>query len=391
MGDREGEHRPERVHRRQEVGLARQQGDDRDPGEDDDRDVGGAEGRVDLAQPLGQLAVLAHRVGQPRDPDQAGVGGDQEDHRGEDADVNAKDVGEPGAEAEVLDDPEDRVVGEGRAELGRVVAGGVVGDRHRREGDHRDQQVEAEHREDDEADAARDRPRGVLRLLGHVGDRLDPGVGDHPDRDPEREVAPGRGDAEMDVVDQHLGAEDEEQPDQDEHHLGREVGDRQDQVEFGRLLRAVHVERGEAGDQDRAADDVSRAVPERVPEDRQVVGDEEGRDRDRDHVVEHLPPGGEEADHLVEGVAGEARGAAGLRVHHRRLGVGGGGAHEDQPGDDEGDRGQPEGEGGGDAERVVDRGADVPVGGREQGADAVDPAERLVLGIRLAIGISEMV
>ena len=124
------------------------------------------------------------------------------------------------------------------------------------------------------------------------------------------------------------------------------------------------------------------AVAERLPEDGQVVGHEEGRDRDRDDVVEHLPPGGEEADQLVEGVAGEARGAARLRVHHRRLGVGGGGGDEDQAGDHEGDRGQAEREGGGDAERVVDRRADVAVGGGEQGADAVDAAQRLVSGIR---------
>ena len=94
-------------------------------GEDQDRDVGGAVLGVDLAQALGQLAVLAHRVGEPGDADQAGVGGDQQDHRGEDADVVAQDFGRAGGEAEVLDDAEDRVVGELRAERGRVVAGGV--------------------------------------------------------------------------------------------------------------------------------------------------------------------------------------------------------------------------------------------------------------------------
>ena len=93
VGDREGEHRAEGVHRRQEVGLARDQGDHRDRGEDEDRDVGGAVARVDLAQALGQLAVLAHRVGEAGDADQAGVGGDQQDHRGEDADVEAQRFG----------------------------------------------------------------------------------------------------------------------------------------------------------------------------------------------------------------------------------------------------------------------------------------------------------
>ena len=80
---------------------------------------------MDLPQPLGELAVLAHREGQPRDADHPRVGRDHEDHRGEDADVDAQDVGEPGAEAEVLDDPEDRVARVGRAELGGVAAGAV--------------------------------------------------------------------------------------------------------------------------------------------------------------------------------------------------------------------------------------------------------------------------
>ena len=135
VGDREGEHRAEGVHRRQEVGLARDQGDHRDRGEDEDRDVGGAVARVDLAQALGQLAVLSHRVGEAGDPDQAGVGGDQQDHGGEDADVDAQCFGRAGAEAEVLDDAEDRVAREFGAERGRVLAGGVLDDRHRREGD----------------------------------------------------------------------------------------------------------------------------------------------------------------------------------------------------------------------------------------------------------------
>ena len=45
-----------------------------------------------------------------------------EDHRGEDPDVDLERVGEPGAEADVLDDPEHRVVGVGGPELGRELA-----------------------------------------------------------------------------------------------------------------------------------------------------------------------------------------------------------------------------------------------------------------------------
>ena len=74
------------------------------------------------ARRSGQLPVLAHRVGEPRDPDQPRVGRDQQDHRGEHPDVVAEHVGEARAEPEVLDDPEHRVVGEGRAERGRELA-----------------------------------------------------------------------------------------------------------------------------------------------------------------------------------------------------------------------------------------------------------------------------
>ena len=86
---------------------------------------------MDLPEPLGELAVLAHRERQPRHADHPRVRRDHEDHGGEDADVDAEGVGEAGAEAEVLDDAQDRIAGELRAELGRVAVG-ALGDRHRR-------------------------------------------------------------------------------------------------------------------------------------------------------------------------------------------------------------------------------------------------------------------
>ena len=71
---------------------------------------------------------------------------------------------------------------------------------------------------------------------------------------PEGEVAPGRGDAEVDVVDQHLRAEDQEDADADEDDLGGEVGDGEDEVELGRLLRAADFEQRQATISDGAAD-----------------------------------------------------------------------------------------------------------------------------------------
>ena len=105
------------------------------------------------------------------------------------------------------------------------------------------------------------------------------------------------------------------------------------------------------------------------------MGHEERGDRDRDHVVEHLAPGGEERPELVERVAREARGPAGLGIHRGGLGVCGGGQVEDPAGDDEHDRRQAERERGDQTERVIDRRADVAVRRREQGVYAQDPLE----------------
>ena len=133
---------------------------------------------------------------------------------------------------------------------------------------------------------------------------------------------------------------------------------------------------GQHDDHQRAADDVPRRGLELGPEQpADVVRHEERRDRDRDHVVEHLAPRREERPELVERAPREARRAARLRVHRGRLGVGGGGAEEEEPGDDEDDRRQAERERRDEAERVVDRRADVAVGGGEEGVDPQDPLE----------------
>ena len=120
-------------------------------------------------------------------------------------------------------------------------------------------------------------------------------------------------------------------------------------------------------------------MPQRAPEDAEVVRHEERRDGDRDDVVEHLAPGGEERPELVERVAGERGRAAGLGVHRRALGVGGGGRGEDQPRNQEHDRRHPKRVDRDEAERVVDRAAHVAVGGAEEGARPEDALQPLVL------------
>ena len=121
----------------------------------------------------------------------------------------------------------------------------------------------------------------------------------------------------------------------------------------------------EPGERD-ADDHVPRRRAQRLPEDREVVRHEDHRDRDGDHVVEHLRPRGPERDELVERVPRERRRAARLRVAHRSLGVGRGRRGEDEAADDEDERRQAERDARRQAERVVDRRADVPVGGRKE-------------------------
>ena len=297
-------------------------------------------------------------------------------------DVDLQPGEERPRDAEVLDHAEHRVVLEAallrvEREERRLVAVDQV-HRQRRERDERQREVDREDGDRDEPDRARDRPHGVARLLGEVRDGLDPRVGDHPHRDREEELAPGRCRAEVDVVDERRGAEDEEEAEQHEQQLRAEVDEREDDVQLRRLLDADDVEGDEHDDHRRAADDVPRVLLQRPPEDREVVGHEERRDGDRDDVVEHLRPRRPEGDDLVEGVAGEARGAARLGEADGALGVGGGGRGEEDAGDHEDERRQPEREDGGDAERVVDRGADVPVGGRKERVRTEDALELLL-------------
>ena len=125
---------------------------------------------------------------------------------------------------------------------------------------------------------------------------------------------------------------------------------------------------GEQHDDDQPAEDVVGVVRERMQarERAQVVGHEERGDRDREDVVEAQRPAGEERDDVVEGVARKRGGAAGFGEHRGALGVRFGGQREQAAGEQEHQRRQPERVGGDEPERVVDRGADVAVGGREQ-------------------------
>ena len=386
MCDGERERRAERVHRPEEVRPPGQEGKERDRArEDDERQPRGAEAGVQAPEDLRKLAVARHRIGDAGGADHAGVRRDEENGGREDADVDLEPVLDAAGEPEVLDDAEDRVVRE-PALLGRKpeerhpVAVALLVDREGRERDQRQREVDGEDRGCDQLVGVGNVARRITHLFREIGDRLHPRIGQHGYRDRDGEVVPGRGDAPVHVALQDLRAENEDEADNDEQRLGGEVDDRQEDVHSRRLLDADDVDRDEHDDDDRAPDDVPGVLAERSPEDREVVGHEEGRDRDRGDVDEHLRPGGPEADELVEPVPGEARAAARLRIANRSLRVGRRRRGEDHAGDDEDQRRQAERERGRDAERVVDRGADVAVRGREQRGGPQHPLE----GIRPA-------
>ena len=212
---------------------------------------------------------------------------------------------------------------------------------------------------------------GVARLLGHVRDGLDPGVGDHRDREREDQLREARRHAEVDLVDQHRRVEDQHRAEHDQRDLGaRGRASARKMFSLADSPSPRMLSSGEQRDHRDAADDVPGRVAQRREERAEVVRHEEGADRDREDVVERQRPAGEERDDLVEGVAGEGGGAARLGEHRRALGVGLRGEGEQAAGEDEDHRRQAQRVGGDQAERVVDRGADVAVGGGEQPRDA---------------------
>ena len=86
--DRERQHRAERVERAEELGLPRDHHDARDRAEHARSPTAGVRKRGLIRRSrVGQLLVLPHRVRQPADAEDAGVRRDQQDRRGQDADV----------------------------------------------------------------------------------------------------------------------------------------------------------------------------------------------------------------------------------------------------------------------------------------------------------------
>ena len=256
MRDRERERRSQRVERPDEVHVAGEDHEDRrDAREQNERQPRRLEARMQPPQHLGQLPVGRHRVGDARGADDTRVRRDHQDRRREDADVDLGSVEEDALEPDVLDHAENRVVritallGRKR-EQGRELA---VDHRHgeRRERDERQREVDREDRSRDELVRVRHGASRIAGLLGEIGDGLDAGVGEHRHGNRDREVRPGRRDAPVHVVDEHVGAEHERETDDHEQDLRGEVHDGQRDRQLRRLLHADDVQRDENDDDDR--------------------------------------------------------------------------------------------------------------------------------------------
>jgi hypothetical protein len=117
-------------------------------------------------------------------------------------------------------------------------------------------------------------------------------------------------------------------------------------------------------------------VAQRAPEDLQVLRRRVTGDGDQDDVVEQDRPPGDEADELVERVAGEDRRAAALGVQRGALRVGHRRQREEHRRDQEHERREPERVTGDHAEREVERARQRRVDDREQERRADAAPER---------------
>ena len=265
----------------------------------------------------GNCLCCAHRVGQPRHPDDPGVGRDDQDRRREDRDVVPEAALDRRREADVLDEAGDRVVREPAGQIRRRVTDLQIlvraverlrvahlrrrraVHRQRRQRDRRQERVDREHGDDHVHDRARDVPGRVDRLLGHVRDRLDAGVGHHRDRDRDDEVAPCRRRPRGGRCDWSVsGEKTTNRPITTSSAWVARSASARKMLSPAASFTPTMLSAARSTHDEGAADDVHRMRAKRVAagEDRQVVRHEDRRDRDRHRVVQHLRPTGEERD-----------------------------------------------------------------------------------------------
>ena len=222
----EGEQDAEGVRARQERGIA-VGGDlghddraDREPGCDEDRLARDERPSLESGELARQRSVLGERVRQARDPgDRRGDGADQDqDTRHADGDPQCVDEQTGQVALERRGDADERSLEPLVAERGLAAAHRVGGqpDRGDEDRDDHDQPDRGEER-------ARQRPPGLARLLGEVGHRLEAGVREHRERQREGQVTPVLLARQIEALTQNVGREQERDPEDDEQPLHDEI------------------------------------------------------------------------------------------------------------------------------------------------------------------------
>ena len=286
-------------------------------GRDRDGHVGRAAAPMEAARGARDLAVGGQRVGQTGQPEHLPVHRGQQHGRGGRAHHVAGRLAQP-VGVEGRDDAQDGSLDEAVSQR-RPPVDDRLGHQGGR-GD-RDEQDHADGRAHDHHSAQAAPPHA--HLARQAGGGLHSDHGDGGDDQSEQRVVPTGNRAELDRVGERAGIEELGERDYREHHEQADREQRQPE-HHGDALReeAADVRRGHEGQRQPGQEDLQQAVVQVLPEDGEVVADDDRGGRHDDQVVEQDGPAGDEAPELVEGVAGERRGPAALGVQRGALEVG---------------------------------------------------------------------
>ena len=169
--------------------------------------------------------------------------------------------------------------------------------------------------------------------------------------------------------------EEQRHPEHHDQELGPEVDERDDERPAVQARAMDQTDDRDAGDHATAGDDVPGPVQLGEERARDIMRQEECRERNDDQVVEEEHPAGDEAPQIVERDSHERRGAARLPDGRRPLRI------RERDDEEENSRRQeergrePERVQGDDPECEVDRGGDFAVGNREERGSVEHPLE----------------
>ena len=367
--ERERQRRAERVDPTEELEVAGDHERDRqqraDPDDHHRRGVAG----VQTAEQRRDLAVERERVAQPREPEHGRVARHDEHRERRQAHQVTQRLAQP-----LL--VEARHDGEHRRLDGLLLARVRRQDARRDERDAHVGHGGGGHARGDQALEAATRD---MDLTGQARGGVEAGERDQRERQRERQVLGRRDAGHARRVGQHVGVEQQREAEHHEDELQPEVGEHDERrAVVAARPRAAQVGERDVGDHADGEQRLRQAARQAPPEHREVVRGRERADRDQDQVVEQDRPARDEAEQLVEGVAGEDRRPTALLVQRGALDVGEHEQREEQRRDEHHGPGQRVGALDDQADGEVDRGGREALGDAEEGRRAEPALEALV-------------